>query len=477
MHVADEHGDACLRVSIDDQERLVVEPSAHTIRRNLASVCWRLSGIKRRLKLVAPFFQGCRQDLTHPLVAGKHWEWPHRWEAGFVVLQGARDGFSVSTFDRRHQPKAVMVGQGDEARSLAFQTVASGPAMDSVAVGSLAWVIDTHDGDWRVPAGIYREWLHRGVEADKLYSLRPEWAGDIRLALQWAGNSLAVLDAVGKVIDPRQVLIHHSGWRADPYDVNYPDYRAGKEGEAFIRKGQQMGFRVMPHFNYFAIDPNHPVFPRLTDFVAREFGSQRLMAWRWKDGHCPAPPQGFGTLASLRDEKLMYYLHPGASPWRRLLTERIVGATREHGLSAVFVDQTLCTWNLHNALIEGLSMAEGMVALTKELTELDGPLAVGGEGLNEMSMRYQTVAQAHLFDSHHHNCPHFEELDPVPVGDFLYGALCKTMAYTNIAGDTPESAWRLEVHERLGALPSLIVRNADDVLKPNPAVRRVLDRI
>ena len=64
----------------------------------------------------------------------------------------------------------------------------------------------------------------------------------------------------------------------------------------------------------------------------------------------------------------------------------------------------------------------------------------------------------------------------MPVGDFLYGDLCKTMAYTNIAGDTRESAWRLEVHERPGALPALIVRKPEDVLKPNPAVKRVLDR-
>ena len=190
----------------------------------------------------------------------------------------------------------------------------------------------------------------------------------------------------------------------------------------------------------------------------------------------PRPPQGFGSLTNLRDEKLMYYLHAGASPWRRLLAERIAAAVSAHRLSAVFVDQTLCTWNLDNALVEGLNMTDGMVALTKELTELEGPPAVGGEGLNEMSVCYQTFAQAHLFESHHQNCAHFTELDPVPVGDFLYGDMCKTMGYTNIAGDTPESIWRLEVHERLGALPSLIVGSPQDVLKPNPAVRRVLNR-
>ncbi len=48
--------------------------------------------------------------------------------------------------------------------------------------------------------------------------------------------------------------------------------------------------------------------------------------------------------------------------------------------------------------------------------------------------------------------------------------------YANIRGDTPESVRRLEMHERLGALPSLTVGKPEDVLSPNPAVRRVLER-
>lgn len=476
IHVADENGDACLRLMLDEHDRLVIEPSAHTIRRNLASVSWHIGGVAGNFQLVAPFFQGCRQSLTHPLIAGKHWEWPHRWEAAFVVLQGKTGGFSVAAHDTRHHPKAVSVGNRDAARSLGFHTVNHGPAVDTVAVGSLAWVIDTHIGDWQIPAGNYRAWLRREAGADRLRMLRPAWADRIRLTLQWTGNNRDILDAVAKVISPTKVLIHHAAWRADPYDVNYPEYKSGKDGAAFIRRAREMGYYVMPHFNFFAIDPNHPAFSRLTDFVARQFGSKRLLAWRWKEGRCPAPPQAFGALTGLRDEKLMYYLHAGASAWRRLLAERIAAAAAKHGLPAVFVDQTLCTWNIDNALVENLSMTDGMVALTRELTELDGPLAVGGEGLNEMNMRYQTFAQAHLFESWHRSIQHFSELNPVPVGKFLYGDLCRPMAYTNIAGDTPESRWRLEVHERLGALPSLIVRRPDDVLKPNKAVRHVLDR-
>ena len=64
----------------------------------------------------------------------------------------------------------------------------------------------------------------------------------------------------------------------------------------------------------------------------------------------------------------------------------------------------------------------------------------------------------------------------VPVGEVLYGDLCRTMGYTNLAGDTPESQWRLTVHEKLGAIPSLAVKEARQIEDPTPGVRRVLDR-
>lgn len=46
------------------------------------------------------------------------------------------------------------------------------------------------------------------------------------------------------------------------------------------------------------------------------------------------------------------------------------------------------------------------------------------------------------------------------------------MAYVNIDGETPESRPRLDIHERLGTLPSLVVREPEQVLQPNEAVRR-----
>lgn len=475
VHVEDDDGDACLRIAVAPGGELLVEPSAQTIRRGLAAVRWNLAGVAPGYKLVAPFFQGCRQELEHPLVTGP-WMWPQSWEAALVILQGAGHGWSVCAHDTASRPKMLHVGHEDAPRTLGLDSEALGPWDQNTVAGSLTWIIDAHAGDWTVAADAYRRWLHEHINAAALKALRPAWIDDIRLTVQWCPCDGAILDALERVIAPAKVLLHVPRWRSDPYDVNYPEYAPSPEGKAFIAQATQRGFRVLPHFNHFAIDPNHPFFARVRDFMMRDVRSKKLLGWRWRDGRRAAFPQSQSQLPAHRDEKTMVYLHTGLSTWRRELAERVAAAMGELAVAGVFVDQTLATYNLDNAMVENLTSADGVVALTRELAELDGRPAVGGEGLDEMTMRYLSFAQVHLYRSWHRNCPHFDELDPVPLGARLWADLCRPMSAKVLDGDTPETELRIETHHRLGALPTIHVQRAEQIAAPTPGVRRVLER-
>ena len=473
VNLEDDEGDACLKISIDAQDRLVLEPSAQLIRQGLGAVRLNLSGVAAGLKLVAPFFQGCRLELDHPLAVG-YWTWPQMWEAALVILQGDGEGWSVHCEDRRSLPKGLaIIG---ESRTLGLDTQAIGPWHANAAVGGLAWIIDCHQGDWQAPARQYHDWLREAYSLGRMAELRPSWWGDIRFGVQWCPANIAVLDALERALPPARVLLHVPGWRSDPYDVNYPEYNAAPAAKAFIAEAVRRGFHPLPHFNYCAIDPNHPIFPRVLNYVLRDMHNKRLQGWRWKSGTCPPFPQGYGNIARHRGQNVMAYVHGGLSFWRREIARRIAAATTNLGTDGAFVDQTLCAWNCDNGLVENLTSIEGMLALTRDLSELDGKLAIGGEGRNEMNMQYQSFAQAHLYMSWFKNHPNFAELDPVPVGDVLYGDLCRTMGYNAIDGSTPESQLRIDVHDKLGAIPSVTIGSAAEIASPNPTVKQMLAR-
>ena len=67
--------------------------------------------------------------------------------------------------------------------------------------------------------------------------------------------------------------------------------RASEAGRTFMAKAQEMGFRVMPHFNFFGCDPSHSFYASVADYHMRELKTGRLMGWSWFGPGCRGNPQ------------------------------------------------------------------------------------------------------------------------------------------------------------------------------------------
>jgi len=475
--ISDWEADACIRISTDDDSgELVVEPSVTAARDGVAALRWNLTGLRKDLLLVAPFFQGTRLPLEDSFVANRDWNWPSGWEAAIAILEGKKgSGFYCTTLDRDFRYKSLRVGHPRDPRTLGLDTENYGPWEGKKEAGGLAWRVGLFDKGWQTAAERYRLWLWEAYPLEEAAARRPEWAADVSLAISWCPCKMEILDALAKRHPPGRTLLHVPSWRSDGYDQNYPEYNPSDEGRGFIGRALAMGFRVMPHFNYFAVDPSHPIYAELADYHLRELRTRRLMGWSWVDDRWVGNPQSHSGLPRHRDRNVMAYIHAGASRWRRELASRVARAVEQLDIDSVFVDQTLCTYNCVNALVEGMSSTEGMWHLTRELTEIGPGLSVSGEGLNEISMQWQTFAQAHLFQSWHATAEGLERV-PCPVGEFLYGDLCRTIGYCNLHGQDETSALRMRVHAQLGAIPTLTIGSAEAILKPNAAVKEELER-
>jgi hypothetical protein len=451
---------------------LLVEPSAFSLRPGVLGCRWNLFGISKDLDLIAPIHQGIRLKWDDPLIANSHWDWPHAWEAGFAVAQGKGEGFWVHTRDDRYRQKALQVhGNG----GLGFETHVHGPLTDNLAAGGLVWRLNAYEGDWQVPAQEYKDWLWQAYDLRKRRDSRADWIYDVALAINWSRADLEMLDALAEQVDPRRVLIHFTEWRKFGYDENYPDFTPSDAGKAFVAKGRAMGFHIMPHCNSIDIDPTHPVYQRLRDFQYRDVRTRGLNGWAW-DGSWLGVPHSPTNLMGNRDKKVMVKIHPALSAWRSHLAEEVEKAMDTLANDFVFLDVTLCTWNLHNSLVENMSATEGMLKLIDKVAVLRGGLAVGGEGRNEITMQGCSFAQAHLFRSFQWSVEGLERTGGTPVCGFLFDDLCRTTGYAHLSGRDAMSELRIETHLTLGAIPTLDGMSAEALRDPTPAVRRVLER-
>ncbi|MFP4028231.1 MAG: DUF6259 domain-containing protein [Candidatus Brocadiia bacterium] len=474
---SDWEADACICITCDDErDEIIVEPSLTAIQDGVAGVRWNMSGIVEETDLVAPFYQGTRLPVGDELLVGRDWVWPQKWEAGYVsFLQKDGTGFYCLTEDKDFRPKTITTGTQEARRTCGFTSENDGPWEGKREAGGLSWRVGLFSDGWQSPAVRYKDWLWNTYPLQKAASSKPDWADSVTLALSWCPCRPKILTVLAQRHPPEKTLLHVPGWRANNYDQNYPDYEPDKAGVTFIESAREMGFRVMPHFNFFAVDPSHALYRELGPYHLRNTNTRRLLGWSWKEGQMLGNPQSPSQIQEHQNINAMAYIHPGLSKWRRELAERIGAIVKRFDLEAVFVDQTLCTGNYLNAIVEGTSTTEGMWHLTRELARIRSGLAIGGEGLNEISMQWQTFAQAHLFDSHHDTIDRLDEV-PCPVNDFLFGDLCRTIGYSALSGKDANSRLRLQAHAKLNTLPTITVHSPEEISDPNPAIEIELER-
>jgi hypothetical protein len=329
-----------------------------------------------------------------------------------------------------------------------------------------------YKGDWQTPAALYRDWLAHTYQPER--TPRPDWLNDLRFAISWCPCDPAILDVLAKRLNPRTVLLHIPNWRTDGYDQNYPTFVASEQGRAFVEKAQAMGFRAMPHMNAIDMDPTHPTYTYLRDFQYREVESKRLQGWTWADGHVKPLQESNAARLRHQDKNTMVKIHPGLSMWRSLLTENVRKAAEALTLQLAFLDVTLCTWNLHNCLVENMTPTEGMQRLIAEVTGIGGGLFVGGEGRNETTMVGQCFSQVHLFRSSGRSIDGLERTGDCPVNEFLFGRWSRSFGYSSLGGHTPDEHMRMRLHVSLGTMPTVTIGSAAEIEQPNPAVEEML---
>jgi hypothetical protein len=305
---------------------------------------------------------------------------------------------------------------------------------------------------------------------------RREWLHEVGFAISWCPGQPEILDALAAWLPPRRVLLHYPEWRTLPYDEGYPTFEPSNAAKAFAAKARAMGFRLMPHFNAVDMDPSHPVYARIRDFEYRDVETKRVQGWAWHEDRSIGVPESNTARLRNRDKKVMVKIHPGLGLWRSILGAAVQDAAAALDLDTVFLDVTLVSQNLHNCFVEGLTSSEGMLRLVDHVAGLGRGLVVGGEGRNEVTAQGLSFAQAHLFRSWQENTEGLERTGGCPLDELLFGRLCRTIGYSALSGRDEKQALRLQVHESLGAIPTITVDSAAEIRQPNPAVRRLLER-
>ncbi len=412
--------------------------------------------------VLAPCHSGWQLDASGP--AGQFdLDYPMAWEAQFVLIQGPKGGVLIHAEDVAERFKTLHVKRVGGQFRIGFETRCTAPMDSKKAVEGTRWRIRPYRGDWLKGAALYRAWATRAFGLVRLEDRKPAWIRDAQLMVV-SGLEAKLLEALAEHVDPKQTLVYVPSWRRDSYDRNYPDYTPAEGFAEKVKHARAMGYRVILHVNYFGCTPENPHYEALKGYHCRDPLSGELLYWDWQRAD---PPITFA------------YINPAAKAWRELFVRLMVELCERVEPDALHLDQTLCIFNHAGGPIDGFNMMQGNLALHRELREALPDVALSGEGLNEITCRYEAFAQRHVYGIHHADRKWDDWLIDLahPISSSLLAPHTTIYGYlgmTNPRAHDYYFAWR-KAYERFGVIPTFPRPTRDQITQAPPIVRVLLD--
>lgn len=413
-------------------------------------------------EVLVPGNSGQRLSAEAPL-GRREFDYPIGWEAQFVLVQGKRGGILVFAEDNAQHFKTLSVEHRRGAFRLGFEARCTAPFETLTEASSPAWRMHPYTGNWLVGAGFYRDWAERTFHLTQLADQQPAWVKDIQFVVICGLEDEAFLKALAEQVEPGKTLLYVPGWRRDGYDRNYPDYTAIEGFAEQIQRAHALGFRVMPHVNHFGCTPENPAYQALALYHLTDPFSHQKLYWDWPRA---TPPIKFA------------YINPAARAWRELFVARMKEFCDQYHPDALHLDQTLCIFNDAQGLVDGLNCMQGNLELHRALRQTLPGVALSGEGLNEITCRYEAFAQRHVYGINHADAEWNNRLIGLahPVSSAVLTPYTTIYGYLGMANPASVDfyfAFRA-AYERWGVIPTLAFPSQESLKQPTPLLETLL---
>ena len=196
------------RIGIDaDTGDLVIQQ--HGISKHIVAVTWGCGYLNsQEVDLILPAHCGEIIDAATE-IGVRGYEYPERWEAQLAILQGEDGGFFVRSTDTTFRFKEAYYVRSAEHFGISFQTDNPAPFRDKNEITSVEWRLNVYQGDWQVPARIYRSWMETTFQPKE----PPAWVKDLELVIYAPYNPLdpSILPRLAEHVNPSTTLLYVIG--------------------------------------------------------------------------------------------------------------------------------------------------------------------------------------------------------------------------------------------------------------------------
>ena len=379
------------------------------------------------------------------------YDYPGSWEAQLAIVQGQSGGMFVRADDADFRFKNLEYKSGGNDFRINFSSTVFAPFKDKERVVSAPWRLNAYEGDWQVPAKMYRDWMHETFQPPDRRQM-PAWVDEIEFVVKNQGHlDVRMLSRLSELIDPKTTLLYLYNWHQDGVDSPYSTGDVDPNLEVFVEAAQRYGFKVKPHMSLIAVRETNPFYQKFERYQARDPYTNERMGWRWNDPTYPYRPA---------------YINPASQEYRDMYVNEVKLIWDTYGVDAVQLDISTKIINDNNGLIDGLTWAEGNIELHHALREAMLDLVMTGEHIHEVTFIHENFADIWTVQ---HPYPH-------PITVFLFSPYVRLFGFLPNEPDRDKKIFQeyFDVSQEFGFLPTLLIWGLESLDEDKVETHRLL---
>ncbi|MBV8731593.1 MAG: hypothetical protein JO336_17440, partial [Acidobacteriia bacterium] len=301
------------------------------------------------------------------------------WEAPLSIFQGTKGGVAIYSTDTKSLCKDLTITPDQQGADEAFLVEAPSPFSTAAEAGPIEWRLAGYAGDWQAGARIYRNWHNHAMPPAPLTRGRA-WVNGIQTVIEVGDQpyQISQLDSLATVVTPSETLLYLVNWRAQAYDVGYPDYSWSATTPQFIAYAHKLGFYVMLHTDALGVSPSSADFAGVQQYQIKDPLSLQPQGWNWNES--ASTPNRYALI------------DPAASAYRTLFVARVTPAVQTLQPDALHLDFSVIE-NDGNGPIGGMNFNQGLAQLERDLLAAFPSLALGVEEVNDMIAPWASFSQ------------------------------------------------------------------------------------
>jgi hypothetical protein len=428
-------------VSVDPAtQEVVVSLNGTASSGGVEQLIWGVTGFDMSAgKFVLPAQGGLSLNAGSFAAQSSYYFFGDAWEAPVSLFQGNLGGAAIYSRDTQSLCKDLQISANQlQTSTELFYVEAPGPWNTATQAGPIEWRLAAYSGgDWQTGASIYRDW-HTSVVPPVPLTGGRAWVNNITTVIEEDSGTFPTsdLDSLKTVVNPSETLLYLVNWRANGYDVGYPDYSWASAVPAFITYAHSLGFHVMLHTDALGVAPTSSDYASVQQYQLKNPLTLQLEGWNW---NLPASTPNRYAL-----------IDPAASAYRSLFVARVSPAIQTLNADAIHLDFSVIT-NDGNGLIQGKNFNQGLSQLETDLLAAFPNLVLGLEEINDSIAAQASFGQPLYWSSMNLSS---EVTPPVPISAY---ALPNVRRYWHLGVTNPYDEGfvvNLEQYEGQAVLPT-----------------------